>query len=245
MSSDNRDEPVHSSPIPIAGQNRRRAMSYSSSSSEGSPSSPQSVQTPITPYPPKIATSPTSPILSYFMGASPTKTSATFPFRRPSGFPGAGPVFEDDETQEDPLPTHNHVRRATTAGWGASGRFPQPNPIAVPAVEHVQRDRGAGVLRRLSLSAGFGLVCLVFNPVFWVVIDKAFLPESPIDTPRPATPPPSAYASVPPANSLPTANPNARKARRATMMGAAPEPRRRAPSPMGERILKGHFDGFN
>ncbi|KAI0671866.1 hypothetical protein C8Q78DRAFT_1078617 [Trametes maxima] len=37
----------------------------------------------------------------------------------------------------------------------------------------------------------------------------------------------------------------ARKARRAnTMAPGTPRPRR-APSPMGERILKGHFDGFN
>ena len=90
--SNSRTDVKHSNPIPIGGNapNRRRAPSFSSS--EGSPTSPQSLQTPLSPSPPRVATSPSaSPILSYFMSASPTKPNPTFPFRRPFGAP---PVLE-------------------------------------------------------------------------------------------------------------------------------------------------------
>jgi hypothetical protein len=87
----------HSKPIPIGiTHSRRRSASTSSSDSSGSPTSPSEPQTPLNNItPPRmmpINISPTnSPILSYFIAQSPTKT-ATFPFNRK--FPGRPPVFE-------------------------------------------------------------------------------------------------------------------------------------------------------
>ncbi|KAI0033545.1 hypothetical protein K488DRAFT_84825 [Vararia minispora EC-137] len=223
MSSDRSNSP-HSDPIPINGHGRHRSMSYSSSS-DGSPSSPPMLQTPVSPtspFPPKVATSPsTSPILSYFMSASPTGKSNTFPFRRPSDvFGGAPPVFEDDGVEDDQRSAN--PRRASTAGWPApSARFPQPGALAQPIPEQTQR--GAGIMRRLSLSAGFA------KPAG----------SSP---PRPATPPPSANGG--PQGPLPGVG-GGRVSRRATLLGPPEARPHRAPSPMGERMLKGHFDSFN
>lgn len=220
--SSNRSNSPHSAPIPINGQSRHRSMSISS---DGSPSSPPMPQTPAN-HPssvlPKVATSPsnsTSPILSYFMAASPTSKSSTFPYRRPSDvFSGAPPVFEDDEAQDDPRSTH---RRASTAGWSTAtaSRFPQPGSFAQPTPE-----RGSGIMRRLSLSAGF---------------------TKPASPPSPTAPPSSAVSGAPPTGFPPTNNTAVRHARRATLLGPPEARPARAPSPMGERMLKGHFDGFN
>ena len=57
--------------------------------------------------------------------------------------------------------------------------------------------------------------------------------------PSPPSPPPNS-AVTPTAESQPFAN----RPRRSATLSAATRPKR-APSPMGERILKGHFDGFN
>lgn len=95
------DSVQHSDPIPItSAHSHRRAASDTSSESSGSPSSPPMPQTPMSAgrtsprmMPPNL--SPTSsPILSYFMGQSPTKstTPGTFPFSRKFG--AAPPVFE-------------------------------------------------------------------------------------------------------------------------------------------------------
>lgn len=92
---DSRDFVKHSKPIPI-GTTHSRHRSASTSSSSDSSTSPSEPQTPLnnsTPprtIPTNISPS-TSPILSYFIGNSPTKT-ATFPFNR--NFPGRPPVFE-------------------------------------------------------------------------------------------------------------------------------------------------------
>jgi len=85
----------HSKPIPI-GTARSRRRSASTSSSSDSSTSPSEPQTPLNnTTPPRMVPtnlSPSnSPILSYFMTHSPTK-SATFPFNR--NFPGRPPVFE-------------------------------------------------------------------------------------------------------------------------------------------------------
>ncbi|KAI0267770.1 hypothetical protein BC834DRAFT_821780 [Gloeopeniophorella convolvens] len=224
----------HTSPIPILGSPHRRRASVSSSS-DGSASSPPALQTPVSLYPSNISpSSPTSsPLLSYFMSTSP-KTNATFPYRRPPGF-GAPPVFEDDEAQaEVEAPSSLHQRRATTS-WAGNGRLAsqQAVPTAPPVIEE-QHARGAGVLRRLSLSGSF-------NRSFLQNLNR---PNSP---PRPATPPPSAVSPTTPGLMDRQGPPDVRgRARRsATLSVPSANARRRAPSPMGERILKGHFDGFN
>ncbi|VDB85663.1 unnamed protein product [Peniophora sp. CBMAI 1063] len=238
MSSARSNSP-HSQPMAIPNsQNRRRAMSTTSTSSEGSPASP--LQTPVSPlsaFPPKIATSPsaTSPIFSYFMSStSPTTKSNTLPFRRPlDGIAGNPPVFEDEEVEE-PAPLNGHHRRATTTGWpGGNARAPQASPpnFVQPIPEHAARG---GIMRRLSLSTGFG------RPV----LPGGAAPPDNSPTARPMTPPPSASGSFPRETGF-ASKPSGRVGRRATLLGAPEASPRRAPSPMGERMLKGHFDGFN
>lgn len=104
--SSNTNEPTHSVPIPIASRNRPRSISVSSTSS-GSASS--SSGPPTTPASPSVSSqrinipSPsTSPILSYFLAQSPTKTigaATTFPFKRKFGTTPA--VFEGDSINQN------------------------------------------------------------------------------------------------------------------------------------------------
>jgi hypothetical protein len=52
-----------------------------------------------------------------------------------------------------------HPRRASTTGWPApAGRFAPPAVFAQPTPDQAQR--GAGIMRRLSLSTGFAKVSL-------------------------------------------------------------------------------------
>ncbi|KAJ7158452.1 hypothetical protein C8R46DRAFT_1039101 [Mycena filopes] len=204
---------------------RPRSLSVSSGESSGSASSPNEIPTPLS----TSAASPrvhipspgTSPILAYFLAQSPTKTpgAATFPFRK---F-GAPPVFEEDEggdTKE--VPAASHARRASTA---VAERFTQaPTNNALP---DSRNERGQGLLRRLSLSS------------------SAFM--SPTDGKRspPNAPPNTAVSPTQSSSgSLPFGGRDGKPRRSATLSSAEGRPRR-APSPMGERILKGHFDGFN
>ncbi|KAJ3996856.1 hypothetical protein F5050DRAFT_1570649 [Lentinula boryana] len=208
-----------SSPIPIANRRGRSGSVSSGSSSSLSPAS--ELPTPLSGLSPRITVpSPgSSPILSYFLAQSPTKTqtSATLPFRK---F-GPAPVFEKDE--EQPIsPAAHHARRASLT---VADRFNQPNGTAVLPDYHV--ERGAGLLRRLSLSTGAPAFSKVCHSI-------ALASHSPPDAP-PNT------AVSPTAPTLPY--PRDAKHRRATTASSARP--HRAPSPMGERILKGHFDGFN
>ncbi|KAJ7471549.1 hypothetical protein B0H11DRAFT_1677506, partial [Mycena galericulata] len=227
-----------SKPIPIAPSPfprvRPRSLSVSSSESSGSASSPTEIPTPMSASAASprvnIASPGTSPILSYFLAQSPTKTPGTFPFRK---F-GPAPVFEEDEADTKEVPAVSHARRASTA---VAGRFAQPQ-TQNPALPDAHSERGQGLLRRLSLST------------------NAFI--NPTDGKRSRSPPgapPNSAVSPTQGHGLPFArdtgpgpgpgNGNG-KPRRAATLSAAPEGRpRRAPSPMGERILKGHFDGFN
>lgn len=180
--NNNQDSVRHSRPIPIniGSGNRRRSCSVTSSDSSASPTSPQ---TPLSNgssprmVPPNLSPS-SSPILSYFMSQSPTKTAptpATFPFNRKFG--GAPPVFEGllprtilcsvDLTQQlipeeeivDQVPVAVHARRASTAG-----RFgPQQS---LPVMPDPQRERGTALLRRLSLGNAFARVRTVLFPVY-------------------------------------------------------------------------------
>ncbi|KIL64274.1 hypothetical protein M378DRAFT_163538 [Amanita muscaria Koide BX008] len=86
-------------------------------------------------------------------------------------------------------------------------------------------ERGTGFLRRLSMSSS------TFN--------KPQVENNNATSPRAPTPPPNS-AVTPSEKTLPFSR-NA-KLRRSTVSDGK---RRRSPSPMGERMLKGHFDGFN
>ncbi|KDQ57022.1 hypothetical protein JAAARDRAFT_194206 [Jaapia argillacea MUCL 33604] len=235
-STTNSDSVKRTAPIPISvsRHSRHRSSSGSDSSTDESSSSnsPNSspLRTPLSLNPSNITTvSPTSsPILSYFMSQSPTKSpgaaAVTFPFRR--GFNGgAPPVIEDDDEAQDNRNHHSaHARRASTA---YAGRFNQPPTGTLP---EAHQERGSGLLRRLSLGSAL----------------RPPIPQPPtlaINTKRPTTPPstPMVPSNTPATPLAPRAR--TRKVRAATLGPGAPP--RRAPSPMGERILKGHFDGFN
>jgi len=57
---------------------------------------------------------------------------------------------------------------------------------------------------------------------------------------------PSSAGPAPETNLSPQpVSPRSKTTRRAATLGVDGGKPRRAPSPMGERILKGHFDGFN
>ncbi|KAJ7081782.1 hypothetical protein B0H15DRAFT_924123 [Mycena belliarum] len=88
----------------------------------------------------------------------------------------------------------------------------------VPPLPDTHSERGQGLLRRLSLS---------------IAPDGKRSP--------PGVPPNSAVSPTFPV--MPFGR-NDKPRRSATLSVAEGRPRR-APSPMGERILKGHFDGFN
>ena len=251
MDNNRTDKGSYSKPISIniaATHRRCRSGSLSSDSSGGSPSDP--IQTPLNANPPKVSTvSPsTSPILSYFMGQQPG-SAKTLPFRRSTvdSIGSAGPVFDDgpfliresrnlhpdvhtDDTQEsNAAPVHKVHRRATTS-WTASS---QPvNPL--PGDRH---ERASGVLRRLSLSTSFSRVRYLAKN-FTTPFDTLRYQPQPGFGNSDQTPP------VPPNTALPNSPTN----RSSPSNGRNSPPRRpvrRAPSPMGERILKGHFDGFN
>ena len=249
MDNNRTDKTTHSKPISInttAGHHHRhRSASVSSDSSDGSPSDP--IRTPLTTNPPKVTTvspsSSTSPFFSYIMGQQPA--AKTFPFRRSTvdSISGTGPVFDDgrlsirifkyphvdaqiDDPQE-PAPLHKVHRRATTS-WTATGPNQPMNPLAGD-----RQERASGLLRRLSLSTSF-------SKVHTVILKTLTSPSDALryqppgfggnDQP-PAVPPNTAFPNSPTNSSTPGSPPR--------------KPARRAPSPMGERILKGHFDGFN
>jgi len=81
-----------------------------------------------------------------------------------------------------------------------------------------RQERASGLLRRLSLSTSFS------RPPGYGGNDQL-----------PAAPPNTAFPNSPTNGNTPLNRCNS----------PPRKPVRRAPSPMGERILKGHFDGFN
>jgi septal ring-binding cell division protein DamX len=120
---------------------------------------------------------------------------------------------------EEEIPVAAHARRASAT---VAHRFSSQSPT-VPLLD-AHTERGTNVLRRLSLSNAF--VKPSIDPATRVV--------------SPPSPPPNTAVS-PTCKTAPfTVKPH----RSATISVDGGKPRR-APSPMGERILKGHFDGFN
>ncbi|KAL4064450.1 hypothetical protein V8B97DRAFT_2017133 [Scleroderma yunnanense] len=165
--------------------------------------------------PPRIPSlSPSSSPILQFLSQSPAKSSATFPFR---GF-GPLPVFEGVSTEEamEELPATAHARRSSV-----SGRFAQQPPVT-----DGQHERGVNLLRRLSLGSA-----LTKPPP----VPNGRCPSPP----RPVPPPNTAVTSP----VFPTLSVAGRKPKRSATVTETGRPRR-PPSPMGERMLKGHFDGF-
>ncbi|KIM40563.1 hypothetical protein M413DRAFT_164045 [Hebeloma cylindrosporum] len=210
----NRNDVKHSSPIsiPMAARGRARSMSISSSSSDSASSASEPL-TPAGSAPPNRLSIPssTSPILSYFLAQSPTKTpvTASFPYKRKFG---TAPVLEEEPESE--IPVAAHARRASAT---VANRFSQNTPSTL---SDPKNERGSNLLRRLSLSS------------------SAFVKPT-LDTSGRPPPPPNTAVS-PTDNAVPFKN----KPRRSATVSENAKPRR-APSPMGERILKGHFEGFN
>ncbi|OBZ72680.1 hypothetical protein A0H81_08053 [Grifola frondosa] len=128
------------------------------------------------------------------------------------------PVVEDEEAFDSDRASPKHVRRASTA-WAGT----QPPPVS-----NNQQDRAAGLLRRLSLGGSLTAPS--------IPVQKPHNGSSPRQ--RSTTPPDMKSTSA--AAAAPT-----RKTRRSNTLAPGTQRPPRAPSPMGERILKGHFDGFN
>ncbi|KAH7097376.1 hypothetical protein BKA62DRAFT_448257 [Auriculariales sp. MPI-PUGE-AT-0066] len=213
-----------SRPLDIPGRRRR-------SGSESSEASVSMAETPgkspaSTPPRVKIQTNsgvPTSPILSFFFPGSPTKTPGSL-FARPPPTSGSA-VIEDDDSEPNVLPASAHARRFSNS-WAKT----------LPSIASPTDDRGSGLMRRLSLSSTFGRPIPpgthaggTTPPNTSPVVQKA-----PIHVQKDRSP-----------RASPSPGPAHRMRRSATIaVPNATPPRARAPSPMGERILKGHFDGF-
>ncbi|KIK55171.1 hypothetical protein GYMLUDRAFT_76720 [Collybiopsis luxurians FD-317 M1] len=120
------------------------------------------------------------------------------------------------EEDESAQSVPHAAHHARRASTTVADRFNQSNNT--PALPESHLERGTGLLRRLSLSTG---------PSTFVK------PQSP-----PEAPPNTAVSPTAPSYPFPRERPR----RSTTVSSSRPH---RAPSPMGERILKGHFDGFN
>jgi hypothetical protein len=146
--------------------------------------------------------------------------------------------YRVDEEPEQEKPVAAHARRASAT---VAGRLLQNPPVLDP-----QHERGTNTLRRLSLSSGFIRVCTLLTfPSFLSYIlfplqPQVSAPPGRTQSPPPLTAPPNSAIS-PTQENMPFQR---KPARSATICNDGRKPRR-APSPMGERILKGHFDGFN
>ncbi|KAF8734651.1 hypothetical protein AX14_003201 [Amanita brunnescens Koide BX004] len=207
----------HSDPIPIASRFGRGRSASVSSASSGS-SSAFDIPTPMsssTNSQHAGIPSPSGSPILSYFLAQSPTKAHAFPFKRSFAPPT---VLEDEEADKN-LPVVSHMRRAS---MNVAGRFGQPQSNG--PIPDSQMDRGAGFLRRLSLGGS----------------SFAKIDTSPT-SPSPPSPPPNTATS--PSIKFPTLS-SPTKHRRATTAGENGRTRR-APSPMGERILKGHFDGFN
>ncbi|KAF8577778.1 hypothetical protein K439DRAFT_1621828 [Ramaria rubella] len=230
MSTHSSSDPnPHSDPIPIGPTSNQRSRSRSFSEGSDSDSVPPlspsespasatsaTIQTPFSSSTriPLSPVSPSSPILSYFYG-SPTKS----PFNRMSV-----PTFEDEDSREPPPTSAGFHRRHMSNSWIPVRFGPQQPPPNNSATDS-QQNRGAGVLRRLSISSS-----LTSKPTLSV-------------QPRSATPP-KQDGGTRPGHHSPRGSGQLRKAATLSAGTVSANEKPRPPSPMGERMLKGHYDGF-
>ncbi|KIY62403.1 hypothetical protein CYLTODRAFT_178039 [Cylindrobasidium torrendii FP15055 ss-10] len=206
-----------SQPIPINTTRVGRGRSFSvSSASSGSTSSPE-IQTPVSSASNSVRIGPHSPGTSPIFNYFFNQQTPTKTASQASyPFKKMGPPPVFEE-KETTFAAHHHARRASAS---FAGRYVgQPQASTSPEANY---DGGAGLLRRLSIG----------NPF-------AGRPRSPPDAP-----PNSAVSPASPSQ-MPDFDRRARSKNRRQTISSDLGNRRRAPSPMGERILKGHFDGFN
>ncbi|KAG9104811.1 hypothetical protein FRC06_009281 [Ceratobasidium sp. 370] len=230
-------------PIPASAHGRTRSASvYSISSLPALSNSPTvSPHSPTLPTLPQLSPSLTGKSLtSIFTGPqSPLKSGHGSLFANAGvggGIHGAGIVAEEDDDHDHDdfhgefpsSPPRSHTRHGSIS-WGTAPR------IAGSELDN-RIERGNGLLRRLSLGSAFG------------------------SRPTPAilsgSPPQNVAAPAPKLPAAPTAPREAPVARKPSPLrgnslglgGLAPpaqDPiKHRGISPMGERMLKGHFDGF-
>jgi len=184
--------------------------------------------------------SPTSP-LAYFLGTtSPMKT--TTGAGNGGGFFGGKIVSAMDESDDGPpgagaiglFGVGGHTRRASTSWAQGAGAGVGTMPPAVP--QSPTNARGTGVLRRLSLSTTFQ------RPTF----GSNSPPNVPAPPPPSAVSPAKSFAAPTPKPPTPPFNGNGRHQplRRAATLAVSDPVKKRGISPMGERLLKGQFDGF-
>lgn len=130
---------------------------------------------------------------------------------------------------------------------------PIQQPTSASAFPEEHQGRAAGLLRRLSLGGALGRVCTSSDHVTDLVAHTlaASQPQLPV-VPKAPSPPTTPMAGHPLERTAtvsgvaqPHVSPSPRKARRSNTLAPGTARPPRAPSPMGERILKGHFDGFN
>ncbi|KAF9505060.1 hypothetical protein BS47DRAFT_579269 [Hydnum rufescens UP504] len=175
-------------------------------------------------FPRPISSSPPSTVspLTYILAGSPVKST----FSRGNGLPGGGggigaqaKAFSDGSSavsEEDDNVYHkvSHTRTAS-ANWSTTGQ-----------------DRAAGVMRRLSLGGA-------------LTSSRPSAPAAGPDKTSRSSQSPQSTAASPAAkdsNDIPILSPAPTPAARRTRK---PTPvKKRSVSPMGERMLQGHFDGF-
>ena len=117
-----------------------------------------------------------------------------------------------------------------SAGGGAVNANINGTNSNAPMAEGAETHR-ARSLRRLSLGTALSQVCLFlsFHPPLLTVCPQApNFSQQDVQQQEPIL-----------------RQPSPKKMRRKTLAADASSTNKRAPSPMGERILKGHFDGFN
>ncbi|KAG8858737.1 hypothetical protein FRB96_004874 [Tulasnella sp. 330] len=237
MSADNTNDTkviIPTTPINITTTRGRRSSTVSSmpvlSNSPTSPL-PASIQTPASAFSQLMAThsrggtnddsakggpsgSPTSP-LAYFLGAASPKFKGD---SANGSFFGGSVVTAIDEDEDSGPPGGGAIGLFGVGNHTRRASWAQ-NPVSIAPTQPAN-DRGTSVLRRLSLSSPFQ------RPTF-------NLPSAP----------PS--AKTPPRRSPPLVQqPRGQSLQRAATIGVSPPVKKRAISPMGERLLKGHFDGF-
>jgi hypothetical protein len=136
-----------------------------------------------------------------------------------------------------------HARRASLAG-----RFPPSQPPLVPVAQPPSAP-ATGLLRRLSMGSSFASrvrsILRDLRPCVELTSHFADLQPQVAVQPVSAQTVHGESGTVPPPNSVSMSPTEARTTLPRPKQRRASEAPRRAPSPMGERILKGHFDGFN
>ncbi|CAG7849654.1 SubName: Full=Uncharacterized protein {ECO:0000313/EMBL:CCA71325.1} [Serendipita indica DSM 11827] len=217
------DNPTTPKPIPIHRQRSGSVSSVDDNVPELSPGSSHSQSPPSSPTLPRPAL-PSSPILSYFFNKDAASKSPSS--LRPTIANMPGSVFEKDAANPPKLsPVLGHHRTMSmNSDWPrfSSTNPPQNNPAAKAA-----QDRGAGILRRLSLSGStpFQRPAVPTGNSAIQDADNALTRSQTVHST---------------AATLPRSRPHGRRA----TLASSEMPKPRAPSPIGERMLKGHFDGF-